>query len=111
MPGAADICASVLPLYQIAPKLFAGESVVTPLQDFAHLGKFDVFLCRNVLIYFDQGTKINIFDRKARVMELGGMLMLVAAETVVGITEAFKPCADKRWLYRPNLDRGAARRC
>jgi chemotaxis protein methyltransferase CheR len=105
MPGAADICASALPLYQIAPKLFAG------LHDFAHLGKFDVFLCRNVLIYFDQGTKINIFDRKARVMELGGMLMLVAAETVVGITEAFKPCADKRWFYRPNLDRGAARRC
>src|SRR5438477_5968690 len=39
------------------------------LQDFAHLGTFDIIFCRNVLIYFDQDTKINIFDRLARVLE------------------------------------------
>jgi chemotaxis protein methyltransferase CheR len=79
------------------------------LQDFSHLGKFDVIFCRNVLIYFDQQTKINIFDRVARLMEPDGMLMLGAAESVVGITDAFRPYPDKRGLYQPNPDRGGAR--
>jgi chemotaxis protein methyltransferase CheR len=79
------------------------------LQDFSHLGKFDVIFCRNVLIYFDQETKINIFERMAKAMEPDGMLVLGAAESVVGITDAFRPLADKRGLYQPNLDRGAAR--
>ena len=33
------------------------------LQDFSHLGMFDIIFCRNVLIYFDQDTKANIFER------------------------------------------------
>jgi chemotaxis protein methyltransferase CheR len=77
------------------------------LQDFSHLGKFDVIFCRNVLIYFDQGTKADIFDRLARVIEPDGMLMLGAAESVVGITDAFKACPDRRGLYQPNPLRAA----
>jgi chemotaxis protein methyltransferase CheR len=77
------------------------------LQDFSHLGKFDVIFCRNVLIYFDQQTKLSIFERLARMMEPDGMLMLGAAETVVGVTDAFKPYPDRRGLYQPNLARGA----
>ena len=49
------------------------------LQDFSGLGKFDVVFCRNVLIYFDQQTKTQIFERIARVTEPDGMLMLGAA--------------------------------
>jgi chemotaxis protein methyltransferase CheR len=79
------------------------------LKDFSHLGKFDVIFCRNVLIYFDQETKIGIFERMAKVIEPDGMLMLGAAESVVGITDAFRPCPDKRGLYLPNLARGGAR--
>jgi chemotaxis protein methyltransferase CheR len=79
------------------------------LKDFSHLGKFDVIFCRNVLIYFDQDTKIGIFERMAKVIEPDGMLMLGAAESVVGITDAFRPCPDKRGLYLPNLARGGAR--
>jgi chemotaxis protein methyltransferase CheR len=77
------------------------------LQDFSSLGKFDVVFCRNVLIYFDQQTKTNIFERIARVTEPDGMLMLGAAESVVGITNAFRPYPDKRGLYQPNV--GGAR--
>jgi len=77
------------------------------LQDFSHLGKFDVIFCRNVLIYFDQETKVSIFERMHKVIEPDGMLMLGAAESVVGITDAFRPCADKRGLYEPNPSRGA----
>lgn len=75
------------------------------LQDFSHLGKFDVIFCRNVLIYFDQDTKAAIFERLAKAIEPDGFLMLGAAETVVGITDAFKPCAERRGLYQPNLER------
>jgi chemotaxis protein methyltransferase CheR len=79
------------------------------LQDFSHLGTFDVIFCRNVLIYFDQETKANIFGRLARSMETDGFLVLGAAETVVGLTEAFKPIGDRRGLYRPNDARVAGR--
>jgi chemotaxis protein methyltransferase CheR len=72
------------------------------LQDFSHLGTFDVVFCRNVLIYFDQQTKAGIFDRIARVLEADGVLALGAAESVVGITDAFKPYPERRGLYRPN---------
>ena len=77
------------------------------MQDFSHLGKFDVIFCRNVLIYFDLATKLSIFERLAKVMEPDGMLMLGAAETVVGVTDAFKPYPDRRGLYQPNPARGA----
>jgi chemotaxis protein methyltransferase CheR len=72
------------------------------LHDFSQLGVFDVIFCRNVLIYFDQDTKINIFGRVARTMEADGFLVLGAAETVVGLTDVFKPFPDKRGLYRPS---------
>ncbi|MHC2330920.1 CheR family methyltransferase [Bradyrhizobium sp. USDA 4454] len=72
------------------------------LHDFSQLGTFDVIFCRNVLIYFDQDTKINIFNRLARQMEADGFLVLGAAETVVGLTDTFKPIPERRGLYRPS---------
>ena len=72
------------------------------LHDFSQLGVFDVIFCRNVLIYFDQDTKINIFNRLAKTTEPDGFLVLGAAETVVGLTDTFKPYPERRGLYRPN---------
>ncbi|MBU6465053.1 MAG: protein-glutamate O-methyltransferase CheR [Bradyrhizobium sp.] len=77
------------------------------LQDFSHLGVFDIIFCRNVLIYFDQDTKTNVFSRLAKVIEPDGFLMLGAAETVVGLTEAFKPYPERRGLYIPNVAQAA----
>jgi len=71
------------------------------LHDFAQLGTFDVIFCRNVLIYFDQDTKVNIFRRLAKATESDGFLVLGAAETVVGLTDAYKPHPERRGLYRP----------
>lgn len=73
------------------------------LDDLRSLGQFDIIFCRNVLIYFDQATKANIFDRLSRMLEPDGVLALGAAESVVGITSAFKPYPDRRGLYRPNV--------
>ncbi len=56
--------------------------------------------CRNVLIYFDNDTKIDILNRIAKLMPDDGYLVLGAAETVVGLTDAFKPVADRRGLYQ-----------
>jgi chemotaxis protein methyltransferase CheR len=78
------------------------------LHDFSQLGTFDVIFCRNVLIYFDQDTKISTFNRLAKAMEPDGFLVLGAAETVVGLTDAFKPYPDKRGLYRSNESRAKA---
>ncbi|MGJ5181910.1 CheR family methyltransferase [Bradyrhizobium oligotrophicum] len=72
------------------------------LQDFSHLGKFDVIFCRNVLIYFDQETKAAIFERMAKMLEPDGTLLLGAAESVVGITDAFRPNPERRGLYQIN---------
>ncbi len=90
--------------WQINPELRAmvQHRQLNLLHDFSQLGAFDVIFCRNVLIYFDQDTKINIFNRLARLMEGDGFLVLGAAETVVGLTDTFKPFPDKRGLYRPS---------
>ena len=77
------------------------------MQDFSHLGTFDVIFCRNVLIYFDQETKVGIFERMSRMLEPDGVLALGAAETVVGISDAFKPYPERRGLYRVNTERAA----
>jgi chemotaxis protein methyltransferase CheR len=71
------------------------------LNDFSALGSFDVVFCRNVLIYFDQDSKTAVLDRIARQMPDDGFLVLGAAETVIGLTDAFKPLTDKRGLYVP----------
>ena len=77
------------------------------MQDFSSLGTFDVIFCRNVLIYFDQETKVSIFERLSRMLEPDGVLALGAAESVVGISDAFKPYPDRRGLYRLNTERAA----
>ncbi|MEP4032590.1 protein-glutamate O-methyltransferase CheR [Roseibium polysiphoniae] len=70
------------------------------LDNFNHLGEFDILFCRNVLIYFDQQTKSEILDRLAKMVPDDGFLVLGAAETVVGLTDAFKPVPGKRGLFQ-----------
>jgi chemotaxis protein methyltransferase CheR len=96
--------------WQIAPEIRAMVQYrpFNLLSDFAGLGMFDVVFCRNVLIYFDQPTKVGVLDRIARLVERDGYLLLGAAETVVGLTDSFKPVADRRGLYAPNATARAA---
>ncbi len=95
--------------WQIAPEIRAMVQFrpINLLKDFSALGTFDMVFCRNVLIYFDQETKTGVLNRLARQMPDDGFLALGAAETVVGLTDAFKPMADKRGLYAPNPARAA----
>ena len=97
-------------MWQVAPEVRAMVQYkpLNLLQSFSHLGTFDVVFCRNVLIYFDQETKIDVFSRIAKVTQPDGYLVLGAAETVVGLTDAFKPLAEQRGLYAPNASAKAS---
>ena len=91
-------------LWQIAPEV---RSVVkyrrfNLLADFASLGTFDVILCRNVLIYFDQDTKSDVLRRLAEALAGDGYLVLGAAETAMGLSDRFKMVSDKPGLYTLN---------
>ena len=90
--------------WQIAPEVRSMVKFrpLNLLSDFSALGMFDVVFCRNVLIYFDQATKIDVLERVAAVTEPDGFLALGGAETVVGLTDRFKPIAQKRGLYAPH---------
>jgi chemotaxis protein methyltransferase CheR len=96
-------------LWQLAPELRAMVKYrqLNLLKDFSQLGLFDLIFCRNVLIYFDQDTKIDVLNRMAKTIVSDGYLVLGAAETVVGLTDRFKMVVDKRGLYVPNT--GVAR--
>lgn len=71
------------------------------LGSLAALGKFDVVFCRNVLIYFDQPTKKEVLDRIAAITNPDGCLFLGGAETVLGVSDKFKPMAGARGVYIP----------
>jgi chemotaxis protein methyltransferase CheR len=71
------------------------------LEDVSALGRFDVILCRNVLIYFEQQTKTAVLDRLVRLLPADGFLFLGGAETTLGVSNNFEPIADQRGLYRP----------
>jgi chemotaxis protein methyltransferase CheR len=74
------------------------------LDDFSRLGLFDIVLCRNVLIYFQNQTKQNILERIAKLLRPDSYLYLGAAETVLGITTVFE--RNKRYksaVYSPTV--------
>jgi chemotaxis protein methyltransferase CheR len=90
-------------MWQVAPEIrgMVKYQPLNLLHSFSSLGRFDVVFCRNVLIYFDQATKIDVLERIADVTERDGFLVLGGAETVVGLTARFRPVTDRRGLYSP----------
>jgi chemotaxis protein methyltransferase CheR len=70
------------------------------LKDLSPLGQFDVVFCRNVLIYFDQPTKTLVLEAIAKLIPPDGVLYLGGAETVLGITDKFKPVDGQRGIYQ-----------
>jgi len=54
-------------------------------------GRFDLILCRNVLLYFDRATRERAFVRLASALAPDGMVMLGAGETTVGQTDTLMP--------------------
>jgi chemotaxis protein methyltransferase CheR len=90
--------------WQIAPEIrdMVQFRTLNLLHDFSPLGSFDLIFCRNVLIYLDQPSKITVLERLSRQIPDDGFLVLGAAETVVGLTDRFRPFTDRRGLFGPN---------
>ncbi len=63
-------------------------------------GRFDIVLCRNVLLYLSADTKGQVFPRIAAALNPGGKLVLGAGETVIGQTSAFEPSKRFRGFYQ-----------
>ncbi|WP_374408857.1 protein-glutamate O-methyltransferase CheR [Pelagerythrobacter sp.] len=62
--------------------------------------RFDLVLCRNVLLYFDQSTKALAFDRLCEALRPDGWLMLGAGETASGKAGALAPTTGVQGLFR-----------
>ena len=62
--------------------------------------KFDIVLCRNVLLYFAPEMRRLAFSRLADACRPDGTLMLGAGETVIGQTKRFGADVNARGLYR-----------
>ncbi len=73
-----------------------------------HPGRFDIVLCRNVLLYFSPEMKRLAFTRLAQALAPDGTLMLGAGETVIGQTDRFASDPDFRGLYMPSPGAGEA---
>lgn len=70
-------------------------------------GRFDIVLCRNVLLYFSPDMKRLAFNRLSQAIAADGALMLGAGETVLGQTDRFVSDPDFRGLYIPAPARNA----
>ncbi|WP_448214262.1 CheR family methyltransferase [Colwellia sp. MEBiC06753] len=60
------------------------------LHDWPMTGKFDVVLCRNVIIYFDKPTQQELFERYYEILPPGGLLMLGHSENLGSFQRYFE---------------------
>ena len=68
----------------------------------AELGRFDLVMCRNVLIYFAAGSRKEVLKKIAKTLRPGGSLMVGASESLHDSPELFRsvePSAHA--LYTP----------
>jgi chemotaxis protein methyltransferase CheR len=62
------------------------------------LGHFDVIFLRNVMIYFDQPTKVRVIARLLPRLKPGGYLIVSHSESLNGVTDALRLVAPS--IYR-----------
>jgi chemotaxis protein methyltransferase CheR len=59
------------------------------VQPLPNLGSFDLILCRNLLIYLDDADRRRLCQALHQALNPGGFLMIGAAESIYGVTDAF----------------------
>jgi chemotaxis protein methyltransferase CheR len=63
-------------------------------------GRYDLVLCRNVLLYLSADTKKHVFAKITTAMKPGGVFVMGAGETVIGQTQALEPSKRFRGFYQ-----------
>ena len=69
------------------------------LSPFDSLGLFDLILCRNVLIYQNVPNKAAIIKRLVDRLQPGGVLVLGAGESMIGLSDAFETMKAEDSIY------------
>jgi chemotaxis protein methyltransferase CheR len=67
--------------------------------DFVSLGKFDIIFCRNVMIYFSDAFKRQLFVRFADRFSQDGYLFLGASESMINYSDKFTMISQNRRIY------------
>jgi len=62
---------------------------VNLVEPFAFTSRMDVIFCRNVVIYFDNKTKIDLFNRFADLQEPGDLLFIGHSESLNNLSKAY----------------------
>jgi chemotaxis protein methyltransferase CheR len=65
------------------------------------IDRFDIVLCRNLLLYLTPRARARAFSRLREAVVPDGLLMLGAGETVIGQTDDFAADQELRGLYSP----------
>jgi chemotaxis protein methyltransferase CheR len=64
-----------------------------------HLGQFDLVLCRNMLMYLSDDKRREVLDQLSVASAPDALVMLGAAETVIGQTDKFEASREFRGFY------------
>jgi len=59
------------------------------MKPFIGMGKFDIILCRNVMIYFTSADRRKIYQNISKVLEPDGYLLIGSTESLVNDTDLF----------------------
>lgn len=71
------------------------------LENYNDMGKFDMILCRNVLIYFEPDIKMKILNKLCDCMKPHSILMLGSAETITDLSSTrLEKFEDLRGVYK-----------
>ncbi len=69
------------------------------LDEMFPLGRFDVVLCRNVLVYLDLQTKLDVLQKLSRLLVDDGVLYLGLNETITGVSGNFRAVDADAGIY------------
>lgn len=76
------------------------------LQNFSHLGSFDIIFCRNVAIYFEENHKRQLFGGLSNILKDDGYLIIGSTESISTLCPNFESKRHMRSVYYQKREPG-----